>query len=130
MKRIIVGFLLFITFIPVLYSQESEPDESTENQPVPYDKEEFPGWVHKIRRAEIILTGSLPISFFAVGLTFDLIRYAQNNFANEYSPGLFGNPESIPLSPDEKKIVLLSTLGISVLITIADIILVEVFPDG
>ncbi len=130
MKKILIPLLILSFLFPAAAFAGDEENEETEKLPVPYEEDEFPGWLLKLRRAEIILTGSLPVSFFFTGLSFDIVRYAVNGFSNVYAPGFFGNAERVPYSSDEKYIILFSTLGVSAFVSLLDFIFGEINSDG
>lgn len=91
-------------------------------QPVPYAPEEFPGWLRDIRRGEVILIGSFPITLLFTSFFYQVYRYAANNFTAQYAPGLFG-ASTIPLTTDERIQVLISGAVVSAVVAIIDYIL-------
>ncbi len=64
--------------------QEAPP--GAVNDPVPYERSEFPEWAHALRRAEVTAIGSLPLTLFGVRLVYDFARYAAHGFAASGSP--------------------------------------------
>jgi|GEM_PF-2902445 hypothetical protein len=54
--------------------------------PVPYTDKEFPGWVLKVRRAEILTIGAFPIAYLFAGLIYDYTYYISSGFPSQYAP--------------------------------------------
>lgn len=50
------------------------------NDPVPYERSEFPEWAHALRRAEVTAIGSLPLTLFGVRMVYDFARWAAYGF--------------------------------------------------
>ncbi len=119
MKRLINVFIL-LSVCACLFG------DTGNGEPVPYDPEEFPPWVHDLRRAEIIMIGSIPVSIILSGLVYSLYRWAEHDFSQEYSPGIFGSQAAKELDETEKKSVLTITVSISGLIALADFIIGKV----
>ena len=62
MKKIVVILLILILATQMIWSYQ------------PYDPLEFPSWTIKLRRAETITFGALPITFSVVGLSYGIAR--------------------------------------------------------
>lgn len=62
MKKFVVVFLILILVTQMIWSYQ------------PYDPLEFPSWAIKLRRAETITFGALPITFSFVGLSYGIAR--------------------------------------------------------
>lgn len=60
------------------------------NDPVPYERSEFPEWAHALRRAEVIAIGSLPLTLFGVRMVYGYARWAAHGFADDMPPFPFG----------------------------------------
>ena len=117
MNRIIAVILFLIFFTAFIFPQSTDPI------PEPYAENEFPQWLKDLRRAEIILIGSFPLTLLFSSLAYDIFRYSTNNFSNSYLPSLFGNTNVIELTKEEKKTVLYLGISISGIITGLDFIL-------
>lgn len=120
MRRFVLSFLIFSFVCFSVYSEENI------YSPEPYEEEEFAQWMLDLRRAEIVLVGSLPLTLFFTDLGYQLIRFAAHNFEEGYAPMLAGNPVGIPLEETEKLGVLIASLSISAVISIVDFIIGEV----
>ena len=59
------------------------------NDPVPYERSEFPEWAHALRRAEVIAIGSLPLTLFGVRMVYGYARWAAHGF-EDMPPFPFG----------------------------------------
>ena len=90
-------------------------------EPEPYTEEEFPQWAHNLRRFEIITLGTLPITFLATFLVYDLIRYTSSGFDSDYA--LLGSPNPVPYSTEEKIGVVVAACSASLLIALMDFII-------
>jgi len=54
--------------------------------PVPYTDEEFPSWVLKGRRAEIIAVGTFPLAYLLAGLGYDYTYYLSSGLPSANTP--------------------------------------------
>ena len=97
-----------------------------DNTPEDYRKEEFPQVLHDLRRGEIILAGTFPLSLFLSLEAFDLYRFAANDWAREYAPWPVRSPNSPPYEPEEKMWILVSALSLSAALAIADFVVGEI----
>jgi len=52
----------------------------------PYTDEEFPSWVLKLRRFEIIAVGAFPLAYLFAGLGYDYYYYTANGFPSANIP--------------------------------------------
>jgi hypothetical protein len=94
-----------------------------QEEPVPYAPEEFPQWSRDLRRAEIIAIGVFPIAFFLSNLTYGIARFAINGFDSAYAPWFFAPPDAPPLTSPEKTGLLLTSIGVSLTISLIDLLL-------
>jgi hypothetical protein len=92
--------------------------------PVPYEEDEFPQWAKDLRRAEIIVIGSIPFTMFLAIEVFDIYRYVSEDFNEEYAPWPFRG--SAPYELEEKIGVVITAVSFSVCIAIIDYIIVRV----
>lgn len=118
MKRILLVVLLLSVGLGVFADTAAE-------EPVPYSPEEFPPWLHDLRRAEIIFIGSIPVSLILSGLIYPYYRWAAKDFQSAYAPELFGGA-SRELDAGERENVLIFTVSLSGIITLADFIIGKV----
>ncbi len=88
----------------------------------PYEKDEFPGILHDIRRAEIITLGSMPFITFSATLGYSFGKYASHNFDSSYFVNPFSSTDENSFSTDEQVGILLTSLGISAGIGLTDFI--------
>lgn len=88
----------------------------------PYEKDEFPGILHDIRRAEIITLGSMPFITFSATLGYSFGKYASHNFDSSYFVNPFSSTDENSFSTDEQIGILLTSLGISAGIGLTDFI--------
>lgn len=114
-NKFLVLFILLSAFINInLFSQ---------NQPKPYDNQEFPQYANDIRRFEIISFGSLPFVMLDSVLIYSTIKWGLNNFH-----GGFPNPFTAKnsFSTQEMTGIILTSIGISLCIAITDLIINQV----
>lgn len=87
----------------------------------PYTKDEFPGWLQDLRRAEIVSLGSLPFVAMGVTLGYSLYRYFVNDMNSDYFPNPFAKSSSAArLTTDEQLGILFSSLGVAAAVGITD----------
>ena len=123
MRKTIVLLLVLCCGFPLFSEETTQFPESPESdaestEPVPYSEEEFPGWLIGLRRAEIVAIGSLPITFVASFIAYDIIRYMVHGFDRSYLP--IGSPNPVPYSLQENLGVLTAACTASVIIAIID----------
>lgn len=111
-------FIFFTVLISLLSSSFPVFSET----PEPYQKDEFPGILHDIRRAEIITLGSMPFITFSATLGYSFGKYASHNFDSNYFVNPFSSTDENSFSTDEQIGILLTSLGISAGIGLTDFI--------
>ncbi len=117
----IIIILILFTFIPL--TGETLPDYE------PYEDNEFPDWALDLRRGEVIFFGTIPFTFFASNLSYDLFRYAVNNFDPDLVPALFGNTTPPALTKDEKLQIIMVSVSLSAFLAFLDYLLGEPWND-
>lgn len=113
--KITALILIFSLFAENLFSAESRTPE-------PYSDNEFPGFLHDLRRAEIITLGAMPFITFNATLGYSLGKFAFNNFDPQYFVNPFAQSSDSSFSTDEQIGIILTSLGISLCIGITDLI--------
>lgn len=111
-----------IIFFTVLISLLNSSFPVFSETPEPYQKDEFPGILHDIRRAEIITLGSMPFITFSATLGYSFGKYASHNFDSSYFVNPFSSTDENSFSTDEQIGILLTSLGISAGIGLTDFI--------
>lgn len=115
MKKIIaIFFCLILIFNFPLFSQSTS---SSSTSPAPYTKEEFPSFLHDLRRAEIITFGSLPFVTLGVTLGYGAYGYFSGEFSSFPNP-LDKGAESFSSWQQAK--IFGASLGISVALGLLD----------
>lgn len=97
MKRIMLSFLLAGALASWGFAEgATTTGTSAASAPTAkaYTDDEFPPWVLKLRRAEIIAVGAFPIAYLFTGLGFDYGYYASTGFSSEYMPWPVGSGTS------------------------------------
>lgn len=118
MKKIISLILMLIIVSNFMFAQTT-----SKTTPEPYTQEEFPGWVHDLRRAEIVTLGSLPFTTLLVTLGYQVYRYVDNDFSSTYFPNpLAKSSTAANLDEDEQIGILVSGLSLSLAVGLTDII--------
>lgn len=120
-----VKILLCIILLAVVLSCTTVEDEEfqfdSSDEPVPYEEDEFYGWVNDLRRAEIIFFGSFPFSMILTNLGSGAAELIFSEGSSGYDITDFGSASA--MTEKEKLQILLISGGISAGITIADYIL-------
>jgi hypothetical protein len=70
--KIVLTTILTMLLSISLYAESPSENNSNKESYELYVYEEFPDWMHKIRRAESLFIGSLPLSFGAVTLAANI----------------------------------------------------------
>ena len=95
-------------------------EEAAETPPV-----ETPQWARNLRRAEIVATGSFPLTLLAARLTYSLLRFAVHGIqdpstAMAYAPWFLAPPGSPELEFTEKLGIVAGAASLSSLIALID----------
>ena len=117
-KKLFINIAIILIIAPLNAEEKSY-------SPAPYEEDEFSQWMHDLRRAEIVLIGTLPLTLFVSNIGFQLVRYAVNEFEPEYAPSLSGAGGSA-LTETEKAGVLLGAVSASLVISVIDFIIGEI----
>jgi hypothetical protein len=126
---VVIGLLLAA---PAAWPQESVPEKPPEKvpekppetkTPAEYEKDEFSPFLQALRRGEIILFGTFPISLFLTFEFYDLGRYLAYGQQLEYAPWPFRPPNALPYSDEDKRNVLLIAVSVSLALAIADYVI-------
>jgi len=111
----VISLLLVLLTGTLIFCQDNEPEE--------YREDEFSPLLKELRRGEIIMFGSLPLSIFLAIETYEIYRYIQHDKDADYAPWPFRRHGGVPFSTPESKGIFLSALGFSFLIAAADFII-------
>jgi hypothetical protein len=84
-----------------------------------------PLWVKDLRRGEIVVFGSLPLTIFWVSTFFDLYRMATHNWSSRYAPWPFKGAGAVDMTRGELITMFSIAVSSSVLIAVVDHIIVR-----
>ena len=121
---VLVLLVLLVLAVPA-FAQQAEGGETEAEE---YAEEEFSPFLRDLRRAEIVMLGSFPITLFASLEIFDIYRYIATIeivdgqvFADaSYTPWPFRSPDPAPYSSREITGIFVTALSASLLIAVAD----------
>jgi hypothetical protein len=131
-------FILLVLFVcgqlPAQASEDSTAagNEQEEGAPdyEPYSDEEFPPWLRDVRRAEVVLIGSFPITMLFTSLVYEGIRAIINVSTGVRTTGTPGIG-SADFTPEERKGILITGTMLSVAVAAADYLIGLIgTPDG
>jgi hypothetical protein len=90
--------------------------------PIPeeYGKDEFGPGLRALRRGEIVMLGSLPLSLFLTFEVFDTYRFIANDEDLQYAPWPFRQADAASYSTAETVGVLVAAVSVSLLVAVAD----------
>ncbi|GHU42896.1 hypothetical protein FACS1894190_12750 [Spirochaetia bacterium] len=111
----LVLVIFFVSALPV-FSQTASEKAAALIQP---DEQEFPQWALDLRRAEIIMFGSLPFAWFIATLGVDLYRSATHDWIRGYWPWPL-KENTVPMTNDEYFMCIGIAAGIAVTISVVD----------
>jgi hypothetical protein len=111
----VLCLLLILLTGTLIFCQDTEPEE--------YQEDEFSPFLKELRRGEIIMLGSLPLSIFLAIETYEIYRYVQHDREPEYTPWPFRKYGGMPFSKEESTGIFVSALGFSFLIAVTDFII-------
>jgi hypothetical protein len=124
-KPFIAALLLFILLCGSIPAQTPATGTITPINPGA-KKSEFPQWVLDLRRAEIITFGSFPFTIFFATFFMDTYRASKHDWDNRYLPWPLKGPGAVEMSTDEHLITLGVAVTGSVLIALADHLIVRI----
>lgn len=135
MSRRMVSVILFVVMTAAgAFGQapETSPPDGTsakggaaEDAGADAATEETPLWARNLRRAEIIATGSFPLTLLAARLSYSLLRFAVRGLQDPenaaiYAPWFLAPPGSPELEFSEKLGIVAGAAGLSSLIALID----------
>ncbi len=117
--------LLVLVFAPPLpvYAQQAG---QVDTEPEEYGEEEFSPVLRDLRRAEIVMLGSFPITFFLTLETFDVYRFIDHygdDDSYRYGFWPYRSADPAPYSSGEIGAIVATALSTSLLIAVADYII-------
>ena len=115
--------MIFLALLFLAVPAGAQQSDGEGGEPEEYGEEEFSPFLRDLRRAEIIMLGSFPITLFLTLEVFDIYRYI-DHFDEEdryrYTPWPYRSPEPAPYSSGEIAGILITAVSASVLIAAAD----------
>ena len=115
----LVVFALLLLAVTLCAQDATTGDTEAEE----YTEEEFSPFLRDLRRAEIVMFGSFPLTLFLSLEFYDIYRYV--SFAGDpeqyrYAPWPFRPPDAVGYSDKENLGIFFSALSTSLLIAVAD----------
>lgn len=120
-KRFSLVLIALAVLAGAVHSQE-QPAVGSDTDPEEYSEQEFSPVLRNLRRAEIIMLGTFPVTLFLSLEAFDIYRFAASGGAPEYAPWPFRPPGAVGYTEKENLGVFLAAVSTSVLIAAADYI--------
>jgi hypothetical protein len=114
--KVVVLFGLLLAAAAAFPQEKSQPGKTPEE----YEKEEFSPFLKALRRGEIILFGSFPITLFLTFEVYDLGRFFANDRRMEYAPWPVRPPNAEPYTTEETIGVLVTAVSLSLALAVAD----------
>jgi len=114
----VCGLLLAASAV---WPQDKPPEKTPrENKPAEYKDEEFSPFLRALRRGEIILFGSLPLTLFITYEIYDVSRYFAYGQRLEYAPWPFRPANAASYSSEDTRNVLIAAASFSLALAVAD----------
>jgi hypothetical protein len=131
MKKFLFFFcILFVFSFFTVYSQTTESENirvtTTTIEPNLKPKSEFPQWALDLRRFDIILFGSFPFTYWFASTAMDTYRSSLHNWDTRYAPWPVKSAGAINMTNDEYALTLACAAAGSVVIALADHIIVRI----
>ncbi len=122
MGRKLALVLIALTVLAGTVHSQQQTGVGSDTDPEGYSEKEFAPFLRDLRRAEIVMLGTFPITLFLSLEAYDVYRFAASGGAPEYAPWPFRPPGAVGYTGKENLGVILSALSTSVLIAAADYI--------
>ena len=122
MSRKLALVLIAFTVLAGTVHSQHQSGVGSDTDPEGYSEQEFAPFLRDLRRAEIVILGTFPVTLFLSLEVYDIYRFAASGGAPEYAPWPFRPPGAVGYTGKENLGVLLSALSTSVLIAAADYI--------
>jgi hypothetical protein len=122
MRRPVLFFVLILLSLQILTGPPLSAQTSTTAEPQPLN---LPQWAKDLRRAEIVAFGSFPFTVFFATTIMDTTRYVNHGNDNRYAPWPLKGAGAVSMTSDEVGLTILSAVGGSLLISLADYIIVR-----
>lgn len=83
-RRSCVLWIALVQFLvlPAFLSAQQAPGAETQNQPVPYEKEEFSPWLQDLNRGKNLAFGAFPFAYLLANLGYDIAFYTSDPVGN------------------------------------------------
>ncbi len=120
-KKFTVVLIALAVLAGTVYPQ-SQSGIAADTEPEEYSEQEFLPFLRDLRRAEIVMLGTFPITLFLSLEAYDIYRFAASGGAREYTPWPFRPPGAVGYTGKENLGVFLAAVSTSVLIAAADYI--------
>ena len=96
------------------------PSPPAASAPEEYEEEEFSSGLKALRRGEIILFGSVPITLFLSYEVYDIYRFFANDRQPQYAPWPARPPNAVPYQEWETAGVLATAVSLSLAMALTD----------
>lgn len=105
-----------------------QTDAFTLKDAAPYTEDEFPAWLHSVRRFEVVAVGASPLAWIASSVLYDLGRFGYKAITSAadtatYAPFFFAPANKPGFTTDENARVLIMTGVVSLGIALGDLII-------
>jgi hypothetical protein len=117
--------LLLLTLLLAPLGRGLSAQTATVTPSADYNAHEFPLWARDLRRAEIVAFGSLPFTVLFGTLAVETVTYINHNGDSRYLPWPLKPAGGIAMSRDDSFLALGVAAASSVLISLADFLIVQ-----
>lgn len=114
----------FVIFLLVTAFMAHAQSTTTAMPSTQFDTSGLPLWVRDLRRAEIVAFGSFPFTMLFATTAVDTYRFFNNNMDSRYAP-LFKSAGAVAMTEQEQIITITSAVAVSLLISLADFLIVQ-----
>ena len=123
MKNLVLKIgLIFLVLCTVLPLEAQSPTSDTTSG---FDMTGFPQWTKDLRRGEIVAFGSLPFTMFFSLFAMNSYRMATNDWDRRFAPWPFTAAGAVSKTQEEHLITLGAAIGGSIIIAVADHLIVR-----
>ena len=121
------GFLFFLVLFCISPLLQAQQNPNSVTVAATFDMTNFPQWAKDLRRWEIVAFGTYPFTMFSTTFFMDTYRFAGTGWKDyRYAPWPLKSAGAVDMTNKEYQTTMIIAAGLSGVIAIADMIIVQI----